>query len=130
MFVAEQLSGEHKLLLPREGPEREKVIEMLDLHDTLPIEPLTQVDLSLLNNYHAGAHGVHTGPGNNIVGGLVKLRPAVAYHFCHNLPAIFSQPRTSIISGPSIRYVREERKGIVGAYGALVYHFASSTNLY
>ena len=32
----------------------------------------------------------------------MKLVPAVAYHFCLNLPATFSQPRTSIISGPSI----------------------------
>ena len=36
-----------------------------------------------------------------LVRGLVKLVPAVAYHFCLNLPATFSQPRTSIISGPS-----------------------------
>ena len=44
VFVADQLSGAEKRLLPKEGPERERVIEMLDLHDTLPIEPLTQVD--------------------------------------------------------------------------------------
>ena len=33
-----------------------------------------------------------------LVSGLVKFVPAVAYHFCLNLPATFSQPRTSIIS--------------------------------
>ena len=43
VFVADQLSGGEKRLLPKEGPERERVIEMLDLHGTLPIEPLTQV---------------------------------------------------------------------------------------
>ena len=43
VFVADQLSGAEKRLLPKEGPERERVIEMLDLHGTLPIEPLTQV---------------------------------------------------------------------------------------
>jgi len=48
MFVANQLSSEHKLL-PREGPEREKVIEMMDLHDTLPIEPLTQAQMMTIN---------------------------------------------------------------------------------
>ena len=41
------------------------------------------------------------GPEIIFVRGMVKLVPAVAYHFCLNLPAIFSQPRTSIISGPS-----------------------------
>ena len=50
VFVAEQLSsgGVGQKLLPKEGPERQKVIEMLDLHDTLPIEPLTQVDICAL----------------------------------------------------------------------------------
>ena len=43
VFVADHLSGGEKRLLPKEGPERERVIEMLDLHGTLPIEPLTQV---------------------------------------------------------------------------------------
>ena len=42
------------------------------------------------------------GPEIIFVRGMVKLVPAVAYHFCLNLPAIFSQPRTSIISGPSV----------------------------
>ena len=42
------------------------------------------------------------GPEIILVRGLLKLVPAVAYHFCLNLPATFSQPRTSIISGPSI----------------------------
>ena len=46
------------------------------------------------------------GPEIILVRGLVKLVPAVAYHFCLNLPATFSQPRTSIISGPS----RQSRK--------------------
>ena len=32
---------------------------------------------------------------------MVNFVPAVANHFCLNLPATFSQPRTSIISGPS-----------------------------
>ena len=41
-----------------------------------------------------------------LVRGLVKLVPAVAYHFGLNLPAAFSQPRTSIISGPSIRLMQ------------------------
>ena len=42
-FAAEELSGDHKLL-PAEGAEgRAGVLEMLDLHGTLPIEPLTQV---------------------------------------------------------------------------------------
>ena len=30
-----------------------------------------------------------------LVRGLVKCVPALAYHFCLNLPATFSQPRTS-----------------------------------
>ena len=34
---------------------------------------------------------------------LVNFPTAVAYHLCLNLPATFSQPRTSIISGPSTR---------------------------
>ena len=42
------------------------------------------------------------GPEIILVRGLVRLDPAVAYHCCLNLPATFSQPRTSIISGPSI----------------------------
>ena len=41
------------------------------------------------------------GPEIILVRGLVNLVPAVAYHFYLNLPATFSQPRTSIISGPS-----------------------------
>ena len=41
---------------------------------------------------------LNTGPGKS---GFVKFVPAVAYHFCLNLPATFSQPRTSIISGPN-----------------------------
>ena len=45
------------------------------------------------------------GPEIILVRGLVKLVPAVAYHFCLNLPATFSQPRTSIISGPSSRRI-------------------------
>ena len=36
------------------------------------------------------------------VGGLVKLVPAVAYNFCLNLPASFSQPRASHLQAPSI----------------------------
>ena len=36
-----------------------------------------------------------------LVHGFVKLVTAVAYHFCLSLPATFSQPHTSIISGPS-----------------------------
>ena len=32
---------------------------------------------------------------------MVNFLPAVAYHFCLNLPATFSKPCTSIISGPS-----------------------------
>ena len=32
------------------------------------------------------------------VRGLVKFAPAVAYHFCPNLPATFSQPRTKKFS--------------------------------
>ena len=47
------------------------------------------------------------GPEIILVHGLVKLVPAVAYHFCLNLPAIFSQPRTSIISGPSTCSIQE-----------------------
>ena len=43
-----------------------------------------------------------TGPEIILVLGLVKLVPAVAYHFCLNLPATFLQPRTSNISGPTI----------------------------
>ena len=35
---------------------------------------------------------------NFFVGGLVKFVPAVAYHFCLNLPATFSQPRTKKFS--------------------------------
>ena len=46
--------------------------------------------------------GLVLGPEKILVRGLVKLDPAVAYHFCLNLPATFSQPSTSIISGPSI----------------------------
>ena len=38
-----------------------------------------------------------------LVSGLVKFVPVVACHFCFNLPAAFSQPLSSIISGPSIR---------------------------
>ena len=41
------------------------------------------------------------GPEIILVRGLVRLDPAVAYHFCLNLFATFSQPRTRIISGPS-----------------------------
>ena len=33
-----------------------------------------------------------------LVRGLVKFALAVAYHFCLNLPAIFSQPRTKTFS--------------------------------
>ena len=32
------------------------------------------------------------------VRGFVKFVPAVAYHFCLNLPATFSQPRTKTFS--------------------------------
>ena len=32
------------------------------------------------------------------VHGLVKFVPAVAYHFCHNLPETFSQPQTKTFS--------------------------------
>ena len=46
-------------------------------------------------------HSVLLGPETILVRGLVKLVPALTYHFCLNLPATFSQPRTSIISGPS-----------------------------
>ena len=51
--------------------------------------------------------GYHTkalilGPEIILVRGLVKFVPAVAYHFCLNLLATFSQPRKSIISGPSM----------------------------
>ena len=45
------------------------------------------------------------GPEIILVHGLVKFVPAVAYHFFLNLPATFSQPRASIISGPSIQGV-------------------------
>ena len=41
------------------------------------------------------------GPEIILVRGLVKLVPAVAFNFCLNLAATFSQPCTSIISGPS-----------------------------
>ena len=41
------------------------------------------------------------GPEIILVRGLVRLVPAVAYHFWLNLLATFSQPCTSIISGPS-----------------------------
>ena len=34
------------------------------------------------------------GPKLMSVCGLVKFLPAVAYHFCLNIPASFSQPRT------------------------------------
>ena len=37
-----------------------------------------------------------------LVQGLVKLGPAPIHHFSLNLPATFSQPRTSIDFGPSI----------------------------
>ena len=33
-----------------------------------------------------------------LVCGLVKFVPAVAYHFCLNLPGTFSQPRTKTFS--------------------------------
>ena len=37
------------------------------------------------------------GPKTILVRGLVKLVPAVVHHFCLNLPATFSQPRTCFI---------------------------------
>ena len=43
-----------------------------------------------------------------LVCGLEKFVPAVAYHSCLNLPETFSQPRTSIISGPSMFNCRLE----------------------
>ena len=51
---------------------------------------------------HGGLWNI-LGPEIKHVQGLVKFKlvPAVAYRFCLNLPATFSQPRTSIISGPS-----------------------------
>ena len=41
------------------------------------------------------------GPKIILVSGLVKFLHGVAYYFCLNLPATFSQPRASIISGSS-----------------------------
>ena len=43
-----------------------------------------------------------TGSGNNALRGLVKFDPTVAYNFCLDLPATFSQSSTSIILGPQL----------------------------
>ena len=40
------------------------------------------------------AHSIHTEPKKVFVRCLVNFVPAVAYLFCLNLPAAFSQPRT------------------------------------
>ena len=64
----------------------------------------------LLNGYLSARHTTFecqqtTGEGEGIqswekvfIRGLVKLLPAVAYHFCLNLPETFSQPRTKTFS--------------------------------
>ena len=45
-----------------------------------------------------------------LVSGLLKIVPAVAYHFCLSLPATFLQPRTCIIPQSSCQYsLLEER---------------------
>ena len=56
------------------------------------------------NKWGYSSCGALLGPEMILVCGLVKFVPAVAYHFCLNLPATFSQPRTSIISGPSTEF--------------------------
>ena len=42
--------------------------------------------------------------------GLVHFVPAVAYHFCLNLPAVFSQPGNSLIEIPCM--YRVEKNGM------------------
>ena len=42
------------------------------------------------------------GPKFMLVRVLVKFVPAVTYHFCLNLLVAFSQPRASVIFGPSL----------------------------
>ena len=59
------------------------------------------INLLLERTVRGGGLEALLGPEIILVRGLLKLVPAAAYHFCLNLLATFSQPRTSIISGPS-----------------------------
>ena len=50
------------------------------------------------------------GPEKILIRGLVKFVPAVAYHYCLNLPATFPQPQTQVFPGPSHIFVFQAMK--------------------
>ena len=95
-------SGDTSCNFPRPRLRGWLIIEV-ELRDVDP--PLVRVvgdrprgSLLIYTQYFPIGTHIHTWLAKRWVPGLVNFVPAVAYHFCLNLPAAFTQPRAHLLA--------------------------------